>query len=282
MPTGASVMSCSMPKSNSSCLVWRAKNACSMACIWAADQGVCTVGSLSDRSNASQSASLAEASMIPSATIQSSKPKITRDIGRAMMWPSRHAWTISTPIMREPSRSKSKPCTRSAPIACSMVQVITHWAETSTNCASPVRSIRAWATKAHAAASAPVCRQTCGTLIRTGARSRGPCSDMGPPRAANTRSLATSPARGPSLPKGEICTCTMRGLSSRTSAGVTPNASNMLGADDSNRKSAEAISALSTSRSAAAPSTSSTMERLLRLKARNERLARPSAPPVPS
>ena len=157
--------------------------------------------------------------MIPSATIQSSKPRITRDIGRAMMWPSRHAWTISTPIMREPSRSKSKPCTRSAPIACSMVQVITHWAEMSTNCASPVRSIRAWATKAHAAASAPVCRQTCGTLIRTGARSRGPCSDMGPPRAANTRSLATSPARGPSLPKGEICTCTMRGLSSRTSAG---------------------------------------------------------------
>ena len=72
--------------------------------------------------------------------------------------------------------------------------VMAHWAETSTNCASPVERTRACARSAATAASAPAWRQTWGTVTRTGARSGTPCSATGPPSAAMVRSLAGNSA----------------------------------------------------------------------------------------
>ena len=90
----------------------------------------------------------------------------------------------------DPDRSKFRPWIAEASMPFSMVQVMAHWADTSTSCASPVRRMRACATSAAAAASAPVCRHTWGTLTRTGARSGLPCIDTGPPMAAIVRSAA--------------------------------------------------------------------------------------------
>ena len=107
-------------------------------------------------------------------------------------------------------------------MAFSMVQVIAHCADRSTNCPSPVFSNLAWAASAPTAASAPAWRHACGTLSRTGARSGSPCSDTGPPIAAIVRSMAMQRARGPSLPKGDMRTCTMAGLIPRTASTSNP------------------------------------------------------------
>ena len=54
------------------------------------------------------------------------------------------------------------------------------------------------------AASAPVCRNTCGADTRNGARSGSPCSAACPPIAESVRSFAGRSTAGPSAPKQHL------------------------------------------------------------------------------
>ena len=66
------------------------------------------------------------------------------------------------------------------------------------------------------AASIPACRNACGSLMRSGARSASPVSIAWPAAAATMRSDANHDALGPVPPKAEMETVTSAGLSRRS------------------------------------------------------------------
>ena len=109
--------------------------------------------------------------------------------------------------MLAPRRLPRAPVSAKPATATMFATSTTSCIDTSTRCGKPVAS----AVIAANAASGPECAYAVGSVHRIGARSGSPVVYMFPDAAIAPRSDTSQPARGPSLPSGEIRTHTASG-----------------------------------------------------------------------